>query len=470
MKISKDLRESIADAAIHGKLVEQNKAEGTASELLNKLSLHSAFDEDTDIPESWTFIRLENATVKKIARGKSPKYVENSSIMAFAQKCNLKAGGISLEQAKYWDEEKANKYKDEEFLHDNDIVINSTGGGTLGRVGQFHSDMLPEGIRIIPDSHVTTIRINPEFDYRYFYIYLKFNQPWLEIMGVGSTNQTELKPQVLKDMIVPLPPVAEQKRIVEKYYKLMKEIDELEKKENELEKLKTEFPEDMKESLLQAAMQGKLTEQTESNAKEEYEYITNLHKPIQKCNQTLIFDDFNTDLPRNWCVAELNNIVNFVDYRGKTPHKVNSGVFLITASNIKKGYMDYTRKEYISNEEYSERQSRGITHEGDLLFTTEAPLGNAAICDLSECSCGQRIITFQEYEKNTINLKYLMYVLLSPLFQKELKDNCTGTTAKGIKAVKLKHLLIPFPPFEEQERIVAKLDELLPLCEGLKES
>ena len=226
----------------------------------------------------------------------------------------------------------------------------------------------------------------------------------------------------------------------------------------------------MKESLLQAAMQGKLTEQTESNAKEEYEYITNLHKPIQKCNQTLIFDDFNTDLPRNWCVAELNNIVNFVDYRGKTPHKVNSGVFLITASNIKKGYMDYTRKEYISNEEYSERQSRGITHEGDLLFTTEAPLGNAAICDLSECSCGQRIITFQEYEKNTINLKYLMYVLLSPLFQKELKDNCTGTTAKGIKAVKLKHLLIPFPPFEEQERIVAKLDELLPLCEGLKES
>ena len=111
MKISKDLRESIADAAIHGKLVEQNKAEGTASELLNKLSLHSAFDEDTDIPESWTFIRLENATVKKIARGKSPKYVENSSIMAFAQKCNLKAGGISLEQAKYWDEEKANKYK-----------------------------------------------------------------------------------------------------------------------------------------------------------------------------------------------------------------------------------------------------------------------------------------------------------------------------------------------------------------------
>ena len=63
-----------------------------------------------------------------------------------------------------------------------------------------------------------------------------------------------------------------------------------------------------------------------------------------------------------------------------------------------------------------------------------------------------------------------MYVLLSPKKQKELKDNCTGTTAKGIKAVKLKHLLIPFPPFEEQERIVAKLDELLPLCEGLKES
>ena len=130
--------------------------------------------------------------------------------------------------------------------------------------------------------------------------------------------------------------------------------------------------------------------------------------------------------------------------------------------------MDYTRKEYISFEEYGTRKSRGITQKGDLLFTTEAPMGNAAICDLEECSCGQRIITFQEYEKNTAIPELFMYFILSPQFQKQLLDNCTGTTAKGIKADKLKHLIIPLPPLAEQKRIVEKLEQLLPLCERLK--
>jgi type I restriction enzyme, S subunit len=167
-------------------------------------------------------------------------------------------------------------------------------------------------------------------------------------------------------------------------------------------------------------------------------------------------------------MVELNQLYNFIDYRGKTPIKSTEGIFLITASNIKQGYMDYTRKEYISFEEYNTRKSRGITQKGDLLFTTEAPMGNSAICNLEECSCGQRIITFQEYEKNTAIPKLFMYFILSPQFQKQLLDNCTGTTAKGIKADKLKHLVIPLPPLAEQKRIVAKLEQLLPLCERLK--
>ena len=107
---------------------------------------------------------------------------------------------------------------------------------------------------------------------------------------------------------------------------------------------------------------------------------------------------------------------------------------------------------------------------GDLLFTTEAPMGNAALCDLDECSCGQRIITFKEYAKGTAYPALYMYFILSPQFQQQLLDNCTGTTAKGIKADKLKHFLIPLPPLAEQKRIVAKLEELLPLCERLKGS
>ena len=104
----------------------------------------------------------------------------------------------------------------------------------------------------------------------------------------------------------------------------------------------------------------------------------------------------------------------------------------------------------------------------DLLFTTEAPMGNAALCDLEECSCGQRVITFKEYEKETVVPALFMYFILSPQFQQQLLDNCTGATAKGIKADKLKHLLIPLPPFEEQKRIVTRIEKLLAVCDGLK--
>ena len=150
-----------------------------------------------------------------------------------------------------------------------------------------------------------------------------------------------------------------------------------------------------------------------------------------------------------------------------TPNKNGHDVFLITASNIRSGFMDYTRKEYISRIEYNNRQGRGITKKGDLLFTTEAPMGNAAICDLEECSCGQRIITFQNFDSQLVNLKLYMYFIKAPDFQKQLLDNCTGTTAKGIKSEKLQRLLLPLPPLAEQKKIVEIIEQMLPLCEKL---
>ena len=173
------------------------------------------------------------------------------------------------------------------------------------------------------------------------------------------------------------------------------------------------------------------------------------------------------ELPDKWEWAELNQLFDFVDYRGKTPHKIDKGVFLITASNIKQGFMEYTRKEYISEEEYKDRQSRGITNRGDLLFTTEAPMGNAAICDLEKCSCGQRIITFKPFYEGTVIPELFMFFILSPCFQQQLLNNCTGTTAKGIKADKLKHFKIPLPSIKEQSRILKRIKEAMPLIDEL---
>jgi len=223
-------------------------------------------------------------------------------------------------------------------------------------------------------------------------------------------------------------------------------------------------PEELKNSILQLAIQGKLVEQRpeEGNAEDLYQKIRAYQYDNGVCKEDLNYDSMDYDIPDKWKMVDLSQLFKFVDYRGKTPTKISEGVFLITASNIKKGTMDYTRKEYISHTEYLARQSRGITSKGDLLFTTEAPMGNAAICDLDICSCGQRIITFQEHDESVVLSKLYMYFILSPQFQRQLLDNCTGTTAKGIKADKLKHFRIPLPPLLEQKRIVARIEELLP--------
>jgi type I restriction enzyme S subunit len=185
-------------------------------------------DEDLpfDIPETWCWSRLSSLCRKEIKRGKAPKYIESSGTLVFAQKCNLKKGGIDYTLAQYLDESTLSKYDASEFIRCGDTVINSTGTGTLGRVGFI--DSLSEH-PIVPDSHVTTIRAIDEIDPFYIFILLKSLQPTLEKSGEGSTNQKELKPNTLQDIFVPIPPIEEQKRIckaVQGSYALIKGIED----------------------------------------------------------------------------------------------------------------------------------------------------------------------------------------------------------------------------------------------------
>ncbi len=484
-----ELKNSILQLAIQGRLVEQRPEEGTAEELYKKIQaekqslikagklkkekpLPPITDDEKpfEIPDSWMWCRLDDLVIKEIKRGKSPVYIAQSDTLVFAQKCNTKAGYIDLSLALCLDESKLNKYPESEFMQNMDIVINSTGNGTLGRVGIYRSSDNPNNIPIVPDSHVTVIRVNQQISEKYIFYGLKYYQPYMEKLGSGSTNQTELSANTIKELLFPLPPLAEQKRIVAKIEELLPLIDRYEKAWSRLEDFNKRFPDDMQKSILQMAIQGKLVEQRpeEGTGEELYNKLKKHHIGLKACKDELDYSSMDFDIPDTWKMVELNQLFNFVDYRGMTPNKITEGIFLITASNIKNGYMDYTREEYISLDEYEKRKSRGVTKKGDLLFTTEAPMGNAAICDLDVCSCGQRIITFQHYEENTVIPSLFMYFILTPQFQKQLLDNCTGTTAKGIKADKLKHFLIPLPPLAEQKRIVAKIEELLPLCERLK--
>lgn len=233
-----DMKKSLLQYAIEGKLVPQRKEEGTAKDLLAKIRAEKARlvkekkikkskplpaitddEKPFDIPDNWEWVHLDDIVIKDIKRGKSPTYTVKSNILVFAQKCNTKKGYIDLSLAKFLDEEKFKKYPATEYMINDDIIINSTGTGTLGRVGFFQKENLDDVI--VPDSHVTIIRTSKNSYARYVFYVLKANQPIFERMGEGSTKQKELRPSSLASFVIPLPPLAEQHRIVAKLEELL---------------------------------------------------------------------------------------------------------------------------------------------------------------------------------------------------------------------------------------------------------
>lgn len=195
--------------------------------ILTALNIHISYYEKTsdsiccinkeipfEIPNTWKWMRLENCCIKEIRRGKSPKYANHSYTLVFAQKCNTKQSGIDTSLALYLDESTLSKYSDDEYLQDGDVVINSTGIGTLGRVGFYRSTDNCRNLPMVPDSHVTVIRTYLGIKKFYMYVFMKANQGEFEKKGEGSTNQKELKSITLREMLIPIPPYPEQKRIV----------------------------------------------------------------------------------------------------------------------------------------------------------------------------------------------------------------------------------------------------------------
>lgn len=144
---------------------------------------------------------------------------------------------------------------------------------------------------------------------------------------------------------------------------------------------------------------------------------------------------------------------DYVDYRGKTPKKTESGIFLVTAKNVKAGYIDYeSSQEYISEDDYEEVMHRGHPKLGDVLITTEAPCGNVAQVNREDIALAQRIIKYRGH-KNIIDNTYLNFYLLTPDFQRNLFEKSSGGTVQGIKGSVLHQQEICFPKFDEQAKI-----------------
>ncbi|WP_347045605.1 restriction endonuclease subunit S [Blautia wexlerae] len=161
-----------------------------------------------------------------------------------------------------------------------------------------------------------------------------------------------------------------------------------------------------------------------------------------------------------WEQRKLIEVCDYVDYRGKTPTKTENGIFLVTAKNVKDGFIDYeTSKEYISENAYEEVMRRGKPEIGDVLITTEAPCGNVAQVNKADIALAQRIIKYRGHI-GVVDNTYLKYYLLSPEFQKILNAKSSGGTVQGIKGSILHQQKIIYPSYEEQKKIGQHMDSL----------
>ncbi|MBU0579125.1 restriction endonuclease subunit S [Patescibacteria group bacterium] len=271
---------------------------------------------------------------------------------------------------------------------------------------------------------LAAIRVGKNIDKYFLFNFLQLFKS--EIIGNKGAVFDSISKTQIENIEIPFPPLPEQDRIV----KILNEV---------FSKIK---------------LAKKNTEENLQNSKE-------------------LFESYLSDVFMNgggdWETVELNKYVKFIDYRGRTPKKTPSGIKLITAKNIKKGFLQRLPEEFIHPDNYEAWMTRGIPHKGDVLFTTEAPLANVAQLDTDKkVAFAQRTIIFQPDLKK-INQSFLKYLILSNPMQKKILEKGTGATVKGIKSRLLKKIQISFPPLTTQKRIISKLDILSKKTKNLED-
>ena len=201
----------------------------------------------------------------------------------FAQKCNSKYNGIDLSLCKCLDPAKFRNYDRSEVMLPGDIIINSTGTGTLGRIGYLSGSDNINNLTLVPDSHVTVVRLSNELNSYFMKVTVDLYHKYFEEHGEGSTNQKELKPLTIQTILVPIPPRNEQNRIVNKLKELKPLIEKYKLAEEKLYELNSNIKNQLKKSILQYAIEGKLVPQDPND-----EPASVLLDRIRKEKQTLI--------------------------------------------------------------------------------------------------------------------------------------------------------------------------------------
>ena len=480
-----ELRLSILQRAFQGQLTTQRTEDGSGDELLALLrskklalirakeikkdkELPSITEDDIpfDIPENWTWAYVGDIFLHNTGKAQNSSGSENGVIRKFITTSNL-----------YWNRFDFSKMKEMPFteqelirctVQKGDLLV--CEGGDCGRSAIWNYDE-----EVCIQNHIHRLRpyveVSIDFFYHLFYLY-KFTGK-LNGRGVGIQG---LSNDALHKVVCPLPPLAEQKRIVAKIEELLPYIDRYEQAWSRLEDFNRRFPVDMQKSILQMAIQGKLVEQrSEEGTGEE------LYQQIQQEKQRLIKagtikkekplpeiteDEIPFDIPEGWRWVRLSDVSQMC--LGKMLDKQkNTGTAMpyLRNVNVRWGAFDLTDLLEMKFEDVQD--DRFLIKRDDLVMCEGGEPGRCAVWQDDAPMHFQKALHRIRFHKG-INVMFYYYAFRLYACNGIFNRLFTGTTIKHLTGQSLEKIIIPLPPLAEQKRIVAKLEEILPLCDRLK--
>ena len=485
---AQDLKNSILQRAIEGKLVPQRAEEGTARDLLAEIRAEkeklirekkikktkplpeiSDDEKPFEIPESWEWVRFED--IFEIARGGSPRPIKQF----------LTQSHDGINWIKIGDTEIGDKYI---VSTKEKIIPKGLSKSRLVEVGDLlltnsMSYGRPYILKTRGAIHDGWLVLSPYFEKinKEFFYYI-ISSPYVHnqfARTVSGAVVKNLNKDKVKKIFIPLPPLVEQYRIVARIEELQPDIDAYDKAHTELRTIEQRFPDDMKKSLLQYAIEGKLVPQRkeEGTARELLAEIRAEKEKLIKAKKIkktkplpeITDDEKPFEIPYSWEWVRLEEIGSVIG--GGTPKtKIieywDGTIPWITPADMKFiGKYAKGGKRNISSLGL-QKSSAQLMPKGTVLFSSRAPIGYIAIAD-NDISTNQGFKSIVPFDMRCN--EYIYYCLQARL--NDIKHRASGTTFKEISGAEFGKTMIPFPPLAEQHRIVARIEELLPLCRQL---
>ncbi|MGT2812447.1 restriction endonuclease subunit S [Streptococcus minor] len=513
------LKASILQRAMEGKLVPQDPTDEPASELLKRIKVEKEkliadgkikrdkketelfrgadgkpyekladgtvkkVEVPYEIPDSWEWVRLRSIS-QRINYGYTAS-AESKGNAKFLRITDIQNGKVNWNRVPYCSisREKLDNY----ILYPGDIVIARTGG-TIGK------SFLIEQVEhtSVYASYLIRLQLFPKIE-KYIKIFLESNFYWQQLSDVSmGTGQSNVNGTNLSNLIIPLPPLAEQKRIVAQIERALEKVEAYAESYNKLQELDRAFPDKLKKSILQYAMQGKLVVQDPND-----EPVEVLLEKIRAEKQKLYeegklkkkdlaeivvtegddsspYKEVPYSIPKSWKWVKLNDITSYIQ-RGKSPKYSTIPKYPVIAQKCNQwsGFSIELAK-FVSPDTVDSYQEERLLKDGDLMWNSTGlgTLGRLAIYSEVKNPYGWAVadshVTIIRLLLKFIDYHFIYHFLASPIVQNVIEEQASGSTKqKELATTTVKNYLIPLPPLTEQQRIVSKISQVFSVIESL---